>query len=158
MNKAIILHGPSGAGKSTLAFALCKKYGYVHCDSDAFKPLISPIRSVERSRFSEQLAVAYAKLLVAQKKNLILEAISPAHLAGLKQQLKRAKYVVTDVSLVADKEICVIRDSTRTTRKYGATLIREIHGKYSAQRGIVIDVNKKTTAQVIRELAKQMKL
>ncbi len=152
MKHAIILYGPSGAGKTTLSNKICKKYDYKHCDTDVFKQLFSTKRSEERSKISSKISYLYAKELIKENYNVIIEALPLEFINKLRPLLKKHNYKIIEISLAASLEKCIKNDQGRTDRKFGKAVIEEVYPWYNHRIGHIIDTEKKTPDKVFKEV------
>jgi len=155
--RAVIIYGPSGVGKSTLSKKISEKLNFRHCTADEFKFIFSDKRSKLRSSIGEALAYQYAKILIENKLNIILEAIPDNFLKKLKKILREKKYKVVEISLVASLDECKKRDMLRGGKKYGPRVIKEVYNDLSFKRGKVVNVEDKKTQLVFREIKQYLK-
>ena len=154
MTKALILYGPSGVGKSELALRVCTEYGYKHCDADAFKILFSKERSKFRTYVGEKMSYLYGKELIKNGLSILIEAIPDMYNNKLIQMLKKNKYNILEVSLIAPLEQCIRNNRMRKVKGYTDEVIAEVYNKLLVRRGKVVDVTNKSTTVVFKEIKK----
>ena len=157
MPVAIILNGPSGVGKSTLADMICKRHDYKHANADAFKHMFSPKRSKIRTDIGEKLGYIYAKELAVREFSMVIEAVPDKYLKRIRQLLRKHKYKLIEISLVAPVEQCIKNDRTRGVYGYGESAIREVYPRFLVRKGFVIDVTNKSKMEVLRLADKYIK-
>jgi adenylate kinase family enzyme len=127
MKKAIIIRGPSGVGKTYLSRKISRKYDYKHCDTDSFKLIFSNVRTPIRSKIAGKVTNFYAKELIKEGFDIIIEALSETHINKLMPILKRNNYKIIEISLTAPLKVCIKNDLKRTDRKFGKKVIEEAY-------------------------------
>ena len=155
MPTALIIGGPCGVGKSTISKMIADSYSYVHCDCDAFKWMYSHERSKERTAIGETLGFAYAKEILEQKRDIIIEALPEMYLEKLKPLLSKHGYTVVRIRLAAPLSQCLANNAQRKTKYYHSDVIRDVYDKYSHEPGDLIDATGKTARQVFEIIRKK---
>jgi len=157
MKKAIILRGPSGVGKTWIARKISKKHNYKHCDTDSFKLIFSKTRTLTRSKIAGKITYSYAKELIREGYNVIIEALPEKYIDKLIPLMKKRKYKIIEISLTAPLKVCIKNDLKRTDRKFGKKVIEEVYSKYNVNKGFCLDVSKLTNKQISKKIEKVLK-
>ena len=155
MKLAIIITGPSGIGKSSVSSLICKNHDYKHCDADEFKWLFSHQRSKQRTKIGEYISYVYAKELIKNGFNIVIEAIPEEYVKKLAPLLKKNKYAVVRIVLHAPLKQCIQNNAQRKRKGYDEQVIRETYDALSSSKGDIIDVDSKSVQQIYAIIRKK---
>lgn len=148
MSRAIIIKGLSGIGKSTVSSLIAQNHNYKHSDIDEFKWLFSHERSKQRTDIGQYMGYRYAKQLIKQNYNIIIEALPNNYLKKLMPYLKKQNYTILRISLQAPLEQCIKNNATRERKGYESKVIEEVYEQLLSTKGDIIDVTNKSAKQI----------
>jgi tRNA uridine 5-carbamoylmethylation protein Kti12 len=159
MNYFIIIRGPLGCGKSTIAQKLAEilHAEYISIDKVLKKHCLDKVSPraecipVKNFIKANELVLSEVKEKLSKGKIVIFDACfyHKEQIEHLIQNLSTPHYVFT---LKTPLEVCIERDSKRK-KTYGEDAARAVYKMVSKfDCGILIDANKKTIDQTVKEI------
>ena len=119
--------------------------------------ILSRQRGRERSEIAEKICYVYACELIKRGHNVIIEALGSRYVRLLRTHLRKKKYRVDEISLIAPLSVCIRRDSTKKQRRLGVRVVKEVYGKHYSTKGYCIDASTKQPDKLLHEIEKVLK-